>query len=97
MLLFRDQPPLIRDTSLHWLWALGHSLEVPNLALAAGTWLGRSMSRLAVHEIGAYSYVAGGAESLAPVSGLKDPIVYGALVVMAVAITVVRESIGIVK
>src|SRR5208283_3678191 len=70
MLLSGDQPPLIRDPVLRH-WGLGQSFGVPNLALAAAACLAAGFFVEQFTRLGRYSYVVGGAESVARFSGLN--------------------------
>ena len=70
MLLSGDQPPLVRDTPLRQ-WALGQTFGVPNLALAAAACLVGGFFVEQFTRLGRYSYVVGGAESVARVSGIN--------------------------
>jgi ribose transport system permease protein len=70
MLLSGDRPPLIRDTALRQ-WALGQTLRLPNLALAAAACLAGGLFVEQFTRWGRYSYAVGGAEEVARMSGVN--------------------------
>jgi len=70
MLLSGDQPPLVRDAALRQ-WALGRTLGLPNLALAAAACLAGGVFIEQFTRCGRYSYVVGGAEEVARTTGLN--------------------------
>jgi len=69
MLLSSDQPPLIRDAALRQ-WALGRTIGLPNLALAAAACLGAGLVVERYTRLGRYGFAIGGAEDVARRAGI---------------------------
>ena len=69
MLLSGGQPPIIRDETLR-SFGLGATLGVPNLAIVAILVLGVGYVLQTYTRFGRYSYVIGGGEDLARLSGI---------------------------
>ena len=69
MLLSGGQPPLIRDQTLR-AFGLGETLGVPNLAIVAILCLAVGYVLQTYTRFGRYSYVIGGGEDLARLSGI---------------------------
>lgn len=69
MLLSGDRPPLIQDAAMRQ-WALGRTMGVPNLALAAAACLCAGLLVERYTRLGRYGFAIGGAEDVARGAGI---------------------------
>ncbi len=69
MLISGGEPPQIKDMGLR-AWALGDSLGAPHLAIVAAVFLAVGYGLQAYTRFGRYSYVIGGSEEIARLSGV---------------------------
>jgi ribose transport system permease protein len=69
MLISGGAPPQIKDMGLR-TWSLGDSFGVPHLIIVAGAFLGVGYILQTYTRFGRYSYVIGGSEEIARLSGI---------------------------